>query len=125
MKQTILASLFIFLIGEANAQFRMVGSGTWSTVNDSTYQATLTFSADLTGNGYLATDIVDTFRMITGLEKVYRVDTVWGKTFSSATVRVVEYNGTQGAPLGQVMGLVWCGVWWAVLCLISRWDGVV
>ena len=25
----------------------------------------------------------------------------------------------------HVMGLVWCGVWWAVLCLISRWAGVV
>ena len=44
--------------------------------------------------------------------------------------------GTQGqAPLAgtgagtfrksHVMGLVWCGVWWAVLCLISRWAGVV
>ena len=105
--KTILATLFSFVsflaFSQSNDQFRLVGSGTWSTVNDSTYQSTVSFMSDLTGGGFLATQIVDTFRLFTGAEKIYRVDTVWNKTFSSATMRVVEYNGTNGAPSGQVM----------------------
>lgn len=105
--KTILATLFslmsFFAISQTNDQFRLVGSGTWSTINDSTYQASLSFMSDLSGGGFLATDIVDSFRLFTGVEKIYRVDTVWNKTFSSASVRVVEYNGTSGIPSGQVM----------------------
>ena len=81
----------------------MVGNGSWSTVNDSTYTATITFQADLTGQGYLANQITDTFRLFTPIEQVYRVDSVWNATFSSASLRVVEWNGDHGAPIGQVM----------------------
>ena len=100
---TLLSLMSFFAISQTNDQFRLVGSGTWSTINDSTYQASLSFMSDLSGGGFLATDIVDSFRLFTGIEKIYRVDTVWNKTFSSASVRVVEYNGTSGIPSGQVM----------------------
>lgn len=104
MKNIIILTLFLFSFVNANAQFRMVGTGTWSTINDSTYQATITFNADLTGNSFLATQILqDSFRVFTGLEKIYRIDSVWSQTFSGAILKVVEYGGSQGAPSGQIM----------------------
>ena len=102
MKNLLLVCFLLFSI-TAFSQFRMVGTATWSTLNDSTYQGTISFQSDLTGMGYLATNIVDTFRLFTPIEQIYRIDSVWNKTFSSATLRVVEMLGTQGVPVGQVM----------------------
>lgn len=84
--------------------FRMVGSATWSTVNDSTYQGTVNFFADLTGKGYLGTGVlVDSFRVFSNTGQVYRVDSVGSSTFSSAFLRIIEYGGSQATPTGQVM----------------------
>lgn len=101
--KNLLIVFFLLLSITAFSQFRMVGTATWSTLNDSTYQGTVSFQSDLTGMGYLATHIVDTFRLFTPVEKIYRIDSVWNKTFSSATLRIVEMLGTQGVPVGQVM----------------------
>jgi len=82
----------------------MIGSGSWSTVNDSTYTAPISFFSDLTGKGYLATGILeDSFRIFSNTGQVYRIDSVGGATFSSAFLRVIEYGGTQASPTGQVM----------------------
>lgn len=83
--------------------FRMVGSGTWSTLNDSSYQATVNFFSDLTGEGYLANSITTSFRLFTNTGQVYRIDSVGSTTFSSAFLRIVEYGTTQNAPTGQSM----------------------
>lgn len=101
--KNLLIVFFLLLSITAFSQFRMVGTATWSTLNDSTYQGNVSFQSDLTGMGYLATHIVDTFRLFTPVEKIYRIDSVWNKTFSSATLRIVEMLGTQGVPVGQVM----------------------
>lgn len=78
-------------------------SGGWTTVNDSTYSASITFNSDLTGQGYLATQITTSYRMFTPTEQQYRVSAVSNATFNSADLTVIEYNGTNGAPVGQVM----------------------
>ena len=98
--------LFLFCLlwsVAGQAQFRMVGNATWTVVDDSTFTGTVNFQADLTGKGYLPTQIADTFRLFTPTEQVYRVDSVLNTTFSSATLRLVEYGDTDGSPIGQVM----------------------
>lgn len=108
MKKILLGFLLIFsfaaLYGQTTNVFRMIGSATWSTVNDSTYQGTVNFFADLTGKGYLATGIlVDSFRVFSNTGQVYRIDSVGTTTFSSAFLRIVEYGTTQASPTGQIM----------------------
>lgn len=100
---TICVALLISLT--ASAQFRMIGTASWTTLTDSTYSATVNFQTDLTGMGYLATQVVDTFRLFTGTEQIYDIVTgsVGAKTFSSAQFTVVERDGDWGAPIGQVM----------------------
>lgn len=93
----ILASLPAF------SQFRMIGTASWTVVTDSTYSGTINFQVDLTGKGYLATSVVDTFRVFTGTEQIYTITSVGTKTFSSAQVTIKEYNGDHGTPIGQVM----------------------
>jgi hypothetical protein len=105
MKKIIFSLLIsMFTIAAANAQFRMVGNGTWVTLNDSTYRATISFYSDLTGQGYLASQILqDSFMLFTGLEQLYRIDSAYNKTFSGATLIVVRMDGFEGAPTGQIM----------------------
>jgi len=103
MLKYILCSLFCLFAVLAQAQFRMVGNASWTTINDSTYSATITFQSDLTGQGYLPTQIVAGYQLFTPTEQLYRVDQVLNTTFSSAEVQVVEIGATEGAPLGQVM----------------------
>uniref|UniRef100_UPI0024A84D55 hypothetical protein n=1 Tax=Phaeodactylibacter xiamenensis TaxID=1524460 RepID=UPI0024A84D55 len=93
------------LTSSASQRFRLVSNGapTWNTVNDSTYTATINFQTDLTGNSYLATGIDTSFRVFNGVQQMYKVDSIWSVTFSSASVRVVEYGNTEGEPVGQVM----------------------
>ncbi|WP_282782218.1 hypothetical protein [Phaeodactylibacter xiamenensis] len=105
MKHYIFSLLFLCLALSVHAQFRMVSNNTpsWTSVNDSTYTASVSFSADQTGFGYLANQIDSTFRLFTGTEQLYRVDSVWNTSFSSADLRVVEISPTNGSPAGQVM----------------------
>ena len=67
------------------------------------YQATVTFHADLTGNSYAVSGIVDTMRLFTSRGQVFEIDSVWGKTFSQATLRVEYLEGVSSAPAGQGM----------------------
>ena len=100
--KNILLFIFTFISFSLFGQFRMVGTGSWSTVNDSTYTANITFASDLTGKGYLATQIDSGFQVFTPTEGMYRIDSVWNKTFSSASLRVIEMFGTNGSPFGQI-----------------------
>lgn len=84
-------------------QFRMIGSGTWATVNDSTFSSTVTIQADLTANGFLPTGIVDSMKVFTQTGQRYRISSVSNKTFSSADLVVVESGGNWGSPVGQVL----------------------
>ena len=105
----LLSALFLCFAVTAFGQFRMVSNGipSWTVVNDSTYTATVNFQSDQTGFGYLANQIVDTFRLFTGTEQLYRVSAVANPTFSSADLTVIEvsnqYTTTNGPPAGQVM----------------------
>lgn len=103
----LLTFLLLFLsascFGQTNDVFRMVGTGTWSTINDSTYQATVTFQSDLTGKGYLANQITTSFRLFSPIGAVYRIDAATNLTFSSATLTIVELIEATAAPTGQVM----------------------
>ena len=104
MMKQIITSLFVLLsVFTAHAQFRMVGSGTWTTENDSTYSGTINFQADLTGQGYLPTQIAPGFRLFTPTEQLYRVDQVVSSTFSTAEIVIVEVGSTTGQPIGQAM----------------------
>lgn len=106
MRKIFLATLFLLpalaALGQLD-QFRIIGTGSWTTVNDSTFSAVVTFSPDLTGNSFLPTGITDTMRVFSQRGQVYRVDTVYSKTFSNATMKIVERGGNWGKPLGQVM----------------------
>ena len=84
-------------------QFRMIGSGTWATVNDSTFSSTVTIQAHLTANGFLPTGIVDSMKVFTQTGQRYRISSVSNKTFSSADLVVVESGGNWGSPVGQVL----------------------
>lgn len=103
MKNLFILFLFLCTSVILDAQFRMVGVGSWSTVDDSTYTATVNFEADLTGNSYLATQIINGYRVFTGTEQLYTISNVANATFSSAELTVIEYQGDHGAPIGQVM----------------------
>jgi len=103
MIRILVTTVFALVFNSLQAQFRLVGTGTWSAVNDTTWQATITFQPDLTGLGYLPTQIVDTFRVFTPTEQRYRIDSIGGATFSSAFLRIVRILPTTTAPSGQVM----------------------
>lgn len=89
----------------AQAQFRLAVNGTpsWTNLGGGLYSATMTFHADLTGNSYAVAGIVDTMRLFTSRGQVFEVDSVWGKTFSQATLRVEYVSGVNSAPVGQGM----------------------
>lgn len=105
MKRLLFSITFLFLAFYSQAQFRLAvnGSPSWSSLGGGLYQATVTFHADLTGNSYAVAGIVDTMRLFTGRGQVFEVDSVWGKTFSQATLRVEYLEGVSSAPVGQSM----------------------
>lgn len=103
MKKLSYIILLLLFASASQAQFRMVGTGSWATITDSTYSATITFYGDLTGMSYLATNIADTMRVFTGTEQLYQITTVGATTFGSAELVVKELNGDHGIPIGQVM----------------------
>lgn len=90
-------------------QFRVVSNASFVTVNDSTYTASITAKPDLTGFGYTAFDIEVGDVVFTAVENAYKIDSVWGKTRTSANIRVQDYNilgdsmtnQTYGKPMGQ------------------------
>jgi hypothetical protein len=95
---------FLFSVSTLSAQFRMVGSGSWSPLTDSTHVGQINFLADLTGEGFLATGISDTMLLFTGTQQQYRVIGLANVTFSSAQLTVVEIDSTTTTgPIGQVM----------------------
>ena len=78
------------------------GSG-WTAPTDSTYIGNINFQSDLTGKGYLGTQVDSAMYLFTGTEQIYFIDSTWNKTFSSASIKLVERNGTNNAPIGQVI----------------------
>lgn len=103
----IFLSLFFSLIFSAAfgqlSQFRMIGSGSWTTVNDSTFSSTVTIQSDLTANGFLPTGITDSMYIFTQTGQRYRISSAINLTFSSADLSIVESGGDWGVPVGQVM----------------------
>jgi hypothetical protein len=105
MRHLLTAMIILAFTAASSGQFRMVSNTIpgWSVVDDSTYTATVSFSTDQTGMGYLANQIADTFRLFTGTEQLYRVSNVASPTFSSAVLTIVSIEPTSGPPTGQVM----------------------
>ena len=58
MRKTIFHIVFSLLPVLAIGQFRIVGTGLFTKVNDSTYTAAIQFRPDLTGNAYNPTKMV-------------------------------------------------------------------
>lgn len=103
LMKSLFILFFIALATQAFGQFRMIGTASWITVNDSTYTATVTFQSDLTGMGYLANQIQVGYRTFTPTEQLYSITAVANATFSSADLTVVELNGNHGSPNGQIL----------------------
>lgn len=105
MKQLLFCITFLFFAAYGQAQFRLAVNGTpsWTSLGGGLYQTTVTFHADLTGNSYAVAGISDTMRIFTGRGQVFEVDSVWGKTFSQAILRVEYLEGVSSAPVGQSM----------------------
>lgn len=106
MKRILFFLILFFSLCELNAQFRMAvdtSNVVWTTINDSTYSASLILFSDLTGKGYIGTDIVDTFRVFTDQEQVYRIDQIASQGISSIELTVVEYQEDYGVPQGQLI----------------------
>lgn len=106
MKKIFLSLFFSIFFSAAFgqlSQFRMIGSGSWSTVNDSTFSSTVTIQSDLTANGFLPTGITDSMFIFTQTGQRYRISSAINLTFSSADLTIVESGGDWGTPVGQVM----------------------
>lgn len=106
MRKSILSAILVFVSFAAFgqlSQFRMVGSGSWTTVNDSTYSSTVTIQSDLTGNGFLPTGITDTMLLFSQTGQRYRISTATSLTFSSADLVIIELGGDWGSLVGQFM----------------------
>lgn len=102
MKRALLA-LILALPLALSAQFRIVGTGLFTTLNDSTYRAKIDFRPDLTGNSYNATQLNDSMLVLSQKGQLYRLDSFYNASFSSAFIIVVEKNGNWGSPVGQIM----------------------
>lgn len=102
MKRALLA-LILALPLAVSAQFRIVGTGLFTTINDSTYRAKIDFRPDLTGNSYNPTQLNDSMLVLSQKGQLYRLDSFYNASFSSAFIIVVEKNGNWGSPVGQIM----------------------
>ena len=86
------------------AQFRIVGTGLFSKINDSTYTARVDFRPDLTGNAYNPTKMKsDSMYVLSQRGQLYKLDTFWSASLSAANITVIEHNGDWGSPVGQIM----------------------
>jgi hypothetical protein len=99
----ILAILLLAIPIATFAQFRIVGEGLFTTVNDSTYRARVNFRTDLTGNSYNPTQLDTTMFVLSQRGQFYRLDSFYSQDFSSAFIVIVEKNGNWGSPSGQIM----------------------
>lgn len=94
-----------------SAQYRIVSDGSvsvFSNPNDSTYIVDVNFFADLTGSGYIPTNIPQTgYELFGQREQLYRISAVTDATFTSARLTIIEQDrfgtDTEGSPIGQVM----------------------
>ena len=102
MKRILILSLLLFPL-LASAQFRIVGTGLFTTLNDSTYRARIDFRPDLTGNSYNPTQLDTSMLVLSQAGQLYRLDSFFSNTFSSAWIVLVEKNGNWGSPRGQIM----------------------
>jgi len=102
MRKILLA--FTALPFFAFGQFRIVSNASFVTVNDSTYTASITAKPDLTGFGYTAFDIEVGDVVFTAVEQAYKIDSVWGKTRTTANIRVQDYNILGDSMTNQVYG---------------------
>lgn len=106
MRKIFVIACFLLIYGAAFgqlSQFRMIGSGSWSTVNDSTFSSTVTIQSDLTGNGFLPTGITDSMLIFSQTGQRYTISSAINLTFSSADLTIIESGGDWGTPVGQVM----------------------
>lgn len=102
IKRLVLGCLLI-LPFISTAQFRLVGTGVFTTINDSTYQSVINFRPDLTGNSYTPLQVNKSMFVLSQRGQLYRIDTVYNKTFSTATLVVVEKDSNWNSPIGQIM----------------------
>lgn len=103
MKGLKLTTLLFLLTSSLAAQFRMVGTGSWTSSGANEWTATVNFSSDLTGNSYLPNQITTSFRVFTGREQTYDVTAVANATFTQADLTITATGTTNNAPIGQIM----------------------
>ena len=111
MKHLLLLCLLALALTSCPAQeiegrYYMVGSFESATaLPDSGFLVTLATQSDQSGNGYLATEIVEGMRVFTSTRKMYTVDSVRSQTFSSAVLELLPVGTTASAPNG--IGMVY------------------
>lgn len=107
MKNILLTLLLLVAASASYAQqFRMVAnpSGFPTQLNDSTYQVSVLFAADQTGNGFLPTQIVadGSYRIFYQNEAIFKITGLSNQTFSSADLTIVYFAGST-TPVGQAL----------------------
>ena len=98
--------LLLMVVAQASyaQQFRMVAnpSGFPTQINDSTYQVSVLFAADQTGNGFLPTQIVGdgSYRIFYQNEAIFKITDISNQTFASADLTIVYFSGSNSTPVG-------------------------
>ena len=101
--------LLLMVVAQASyaQQFRMVAnpSGFPTQINDSTYQVSVLFAADQTGNGFLPTQIVGdgSYRIFYQNEAIFKITDISNQTFASADLTIVYFSGSNSTPVGQAL----------------------
>jgi hypothetical protein len=107
--KNILLMLLLIVVAQASyaQQFRMVAnpSGFPTQINDSTYQVSVLFAADQTGNGFLPTQIVGdgSYRIFYQNEAIFKITGISNQTFASADLTIVYLGGSNSTPVGQAL----------------------
>ena len=102
MKRILVLLLFV-LPALTFGQFRIVGTGLFTTLNDSTYRARVEFRPDLTGNSYNGNQLDTSMLVLSQAGQLYRLDSFFAATSVSAWLVLVEEGGNWGSPRGQIM----------------------
>ena len=102
MKRILILLLFV-LPALTFGQFRIVGTGLFTTLNDSTYRARVEFRPDLTGNSYNGNQLDTSMLVLSQAGQRYRLDSFFAATSASAWLILVEEGGNWGSPRGQIM----------------------
>jgi hypothetical protein len=108
MKNMLLMLLLMVVASAGYAQqFRMVAnpSGFPTPINDSTYQVSVLFAADQTGNGFLPTQIPGdgSYRIFYQNEAIFKITGISNQTFASADLTIVYLGGSSTSPVGQAL----------------------